>query len=71
MATFRADSMDLFDSWTDADLVRAVDLDPGSKDEYVAELAARAVARAELQAQTDKLQADVAAKIRELLHGRT
>lgn len=71
MATFNADSMSDFSSWTDADLVRAIPLDPECKAEYVAELASRAIARETLKKQTDAVQADVAAKIKELLHGHS
>lgn len=71
MPIWDADSMTDFSSWTDADLVRACETDPECKQQYVDELAARAIARAKLAEQTNRLQADVAAKVKELLDGGT
>jgi len=69
MATINAGSMSDFSSWTDADLVRAVELDPDHRQTYIDQLAVRAIARTQLQAATDAVQAGVSAKIKELLDG--
>jgi hypothetical protein len=60
-----------YDSWTDNDLVRAIKLDPDCKDEYLTELAERRAERARMKDATDALDADIAAKIKELTNGNT
>jgi hypothetical protein len=73
VAIYDAPTLLLFSSWTDADLVRAIELVDGEQNpeqaraEYVAELARRAIDREHLAEQTARIQNEVAAKIRALI----
>ena len=68
-STWDAGSITVLDSWYDSELVLATETDPECKAEYIAELARRAVARAQRQEQANKIQADLVTKIKELLNG--
>lgn len=70
MPIWDAETMTCFDSWTNADLVRALDDDNSEfRDRYVTELAKRALAMVELDEKTARVQAVVAEKIQAILTG--